>query len=57
MNIRRYFSPEFKADSASLVVDQGYTIQEACQAVDVGESAMRRWVRQLKEERQHHSGG
>lgn len=38
-------------DSASLVVDKGYSISEACQAVGVSESAMRRWVRQLQEER------
>ena len=42
---------EFKRDSASLVLDQGYTITEACKAVNVGQTAMRRWVKQLQDER------
>lgn len=48
---RRSFSTEFKVESASLVLDQGYTIPEACRAMGVGETAMRRWVDQLKAER------
>ena len=49
---RRTFIAEFKIESASLVLDQGYSIQDACRAVDIGETAMRRWVNQLKQERQ-----
>lgn len=48
---RRSFSTEFKMEAASLVVDQGYSMAEACRAVDVGESALRRWVNQLRAER------
>ena len=48
---KRTFSIEFKIESASLVVDQGYSISEASQAVGVSDSAMRKWVKQLKEER------
>lgn len=48
---RRTFSTEFKVESAALVLDQGYTIPEACRAIGVGETAMRRWVDQLKAER------
>lgn len=44
------FTTEFKVDSANLVINQGYSVSEACQAVGVSESAMRRWVKQLKEE-------
>ncbi|MFT6254503.1 MAG: transposase, partial [Granulosicoccus sp.] len=44
------FTTEFKVESANLVINQGYSINEACQAVGVSESAMRRWVMQLKEE-------
>jgi hypothetical protein len=32
------------------VINQGYSINETYQAVGVSESAMRRWVKQLKEE-------
>jgi transposase len=49
---RRSFTPEFKRDAAALVIEQGYTINEACQAMGVGETAMRRWVEQLKSEHQ-----
>ena len=48
---RRTFSPEFKREAASLVLDQGYTVPAASRSVDVGENAMRRWVKQLSEER------
>ncbi|WP_417535484.1 IS3 family transposase, partial [Methylophaga sp.] len=48
---RRSFTPEFKLEAASLVVDQNYSIPEACRALDVGASAMRRWVKQLEAER------
>jgi transposase len=48
---KRTFTQEFKTESASLVVDQGYSTSEACQAVGVSDSAMRKWVKQLKAER------
>ena len=48
---RSSYSVEFKNEAASLVVDKKYTITEACNAMDVGYTAMRRWVRQLKSER------
>ena len=49
---RRTFSPEFKQEAASLVLDQGYSIPQACTSLGVGESALRRWVDQLSQERQ-----
>jgi len=48
---RREFTTEFKQEAASLVLAQSDSIKEACQAMGVGESAMRRWVKQLKAER------
>ncbi len=48
---RRSFSTEFKREAASLVLDQGYSVAEACRSLDVGETAMRRWVDQLRLER------
>ncbi len=48
---RRSFTAEFKHEAAALVVDQGYTVPEASKAVDVSETALRRWVNQLREER------
>ena len=49
---KRTFPIEFKIESASLVVDKGYSTSEACKAVGVSDSAMRKWVKQLKEERE-----
>lgn len=49
---RRSFSPEFKLEAAQLVVDNGYTIKEACDAMNIGSSSLERWVSQLRQERQ-----
>lgn len=48
---RRSFTQEFKHEAASLVVDQGYSMADACRAIGVGSTALRRWVQQLQEER------
>ena len=47
---RRSFTDEFKHEAASLVVTQGYSVVEACRAMGVGPTAMRRWVEQLEGE-------
>jgi transposase len=38
-------------EAASLVLDQEYSIPEASRSMDVGETALRRWVEQLRLER------
>lgn len=48
---RRTFSPEFRLESAQLVLDKNYTIKEAALAMGVGHSTMDDWVRQLRKER------
>ncbi|UVM69386.1 IS3 family transposase [Pseudomonas sp. B21-009] len=48
---RRSFTPEFKREAASLVLDQGYSHIEAARSLGLVESALRRWVNQLQEER------
>lgn len=45
------FSAEFKREAAALVLDQGYSHIEACRSLGVVDSALRRWVKQLQEER------
>jgi transposase len=49
---RKNFDPQFRLDAAQLVVDQGYSIKEACESMGVSKSSMESWVRQLKQERQ-----
>jgi transposase len=51
---RPTFTPEFRLESAQLVVDQNYSVREAAEAMGVGISTMDKWVRQLRVER---SGG
>lgn len=48
---RPTFTPEFRLESAQLVVDQNYSIREAAEAMSVGKSTMDKWVRQLRTER------
>lgn len=48
---RPTFSPEFKLEVAELVIDQGYTIKAACEAMNVSKSSVENWVRQLRQER------
>ncbi len=48
---RRTFSAEFKREAAALVLDQGYSHIEACRSLGVVDSALRRWVKQLQQER------
>lgn len=49
---RKSYPPEFKQETASLVLDQGYTRKAAAEAMGVGRTALDRWVRQLSQERQ-----
>jgi len=48
---RRQFSREFKREAACMVIDQGFSIVEVCRQLDLGETALRRWVDQVKFER------
>src|SRR3569832_2459946 len=48
---RRTFSAEFNRDAAAVVLDQGYSHLEASRSLGGVESVLRRWVRQLSQER------
>lgn len=48
---RRSFTPKFKREAASLVLDQGYSCIEAARSLRLVGSALRRWVNQLQAER------
>lgn len=51
MKTRRSFAPEFKREAASLVLDQGYKVSDVCGQFDLGENVLRRWIKQVKFER------
>jgi len=46
-----HFKPEFRLEVAQLVVDKGYSVREAADAMNVGKSTVDKWARQLKLER------
>ena len=47
----RSISTEFKHEATCLVVDHGYSIPQASRSLEVGATAIRRWIHQLKAER------
>ena len=48
---RRTFTPEFKQEAASMVLDQQMAVSEVCLALEIGDTSLRRWIDQLQEER------
>ncbi|WP_439259176.1 transposase [Lonepinella sp. BR2930] len=47
---RRIFSPEFKVEEVKLVTELEYSIAQACKELDLGETALRRWIEQVEVE-------
>jgi len=45
---KRSFSPEVHLEAAQLVVEQGYTVKAACDAMGVGKTTMEYYVRILR---------
>ena len=52
MGSRRRFTPEYRRDVASLVLDTGSTIASVAREVGLGESVVGRWVKLERERRQ-----
>lgn len=48
----RNFSPEFKRESAQLVIHQNCTVSDAAKAMDVGLSTMTKRGKKLRDEHQ-----
>ena len=44
---RRKFSREFKIETVRLVTDQGVAVAQAARDLDLAESVLRRWMREL----------
>ena len=49
--LRRSFNTDFKREAANLVLKEGYSVAEASRSLDVGKTALRRWIDQLEGER------
>ena len=52
MGTRRRFTPEYRRDVASLVLDTGSSIASVARDVGLGESVVGRWVKLERERRQ-----
>ena len=48
---KKHFKPAFRQEVAELVVDQGYSVREAADAMGVGKSTVDSWARNLRNER------
>lgn len=46
--VRRQFTPEFKASAVALVLEKGQSVSQVSRDLDLVESALRRWVDQVK---------
>lgn len=47
MRARRQFSREFKVEAVKLVTARGVSVGQAARDLDLGETVLRRWVREL----------
>jgi transposase len=52
MNERKLYSREFKQRAACMVIDDECSVPEVCASLDIGPTALRRWVDQVRKERQ-----
>lgn len=41
---RKNFSDDFKADAVRRVISGGFPVSKVCEALGIGETALRRWV-------------
>lgn len=47
MRARRQFSREFKVEAVKLITERGVSVRQASRDLGVGESLLRRWIREL----------
>lgn len=48
---RRVFDASFKLQIVQMIRDQGLTVGQVCRDMDLGETAVRRWLKQVEAER------
>jgi transposase len=53
---RREFDTNFKLEVVRMVKDQGLSITDVCRSMDLGETVVRRWVKQYETELNGQSG-
>ena len=45
---RRKFSPEFKAETVAMVLEQGLSIRQVSRDLDISDSVIREWIKRAK---------
>jgi transposase len=53
---RREFDASFKLEVVRMVKDQGLNVTDVCRAMDLGETVVRRWIKQYETELNGQSG-
>jgi len=53
---RRIFDTTFKLEVVKLIKEQGVSISQVCTDMSIGETAVRRWVKQVEAEQLGNSG-
>ena len=48
--VRREFDTSFKLEVVRMVKDQGLPVSDVCRSMDLGETVVRRWVKQFETE-------
>lgn len=56
MSKRRHFESSYKLDVVRMVKEQGLPLGQVCQSLGLGETVVRRWVRQYEAELSGSSG-
>ena len=47
-NIERKYEPSFKLEIVQMIRDQGISVRQICRDMSLGETAVRRWLRQFE---------
>jgi transposase len=53
---RRSFDAAFKLQVVQMIQEQGLTVPQVCQELKLGETAVRRWLKQVQAEQSGQSG-
>jgi transposase len=53
---RRNFDPSFKLEVVKMIKEQGLSVQHVCQSMNIGPTAVRRWLEQFDAEQSGQPG-
>ncbi len=56
VRVRRSFTPAFKTQTVDLIRTSGKSISQVCRDLDLTETAVRRWVEQVRIDRGERAG-